>query len=330
MKIATWNVNGLRARLDFVLHWLQARAPDVVGLQELKLTDDEFPVEALRAAGYHAAIHGQKSWNGVAILSREPLTVERRGLPGQAALGARLITASVGDLAFTTLYCPNGKSTDHDDYARKLAWYDSLLALVKGQHDPRRPAVLCGDFNIVPAPIDSWNEAGLAGHIFHTDAERERLRRLLACGFTDLFRHHLPDTQFFSWDYRAGAFHRNHGLRIDLLPRRRLSPQPRAPHRPAARYCERRGAPASRRSRPGLSQEERGAHRLRPRPGHRRARLSGEEGRPGLRHGMSMPVAPDGAGDTVLFGPGVCPAGAAGGRQRPARAACAHSSATVR
>ena len=218
MKIATWNVNGLRARLDFVLHWLQARAPDVVGLQELKLTDDEFPVEALRAAGYHAAIHGQKSWNGVAILSREPLTVERRDLPGQAALGARLITASVGDLAFTTLYCPNGKSTDHDDYARKLAWFDSLLALVEGQHDSRRPAVLCGDFNIVPAPIDSWNEAGLAGQIFHTDAERERLRRLLACGFTDLFRHHLPDTQFFSWwDYRAGAFHRNHGLRIDLL-----------------------------------------------------------------------------------------------------------------
>lgn len=218
MKIATWNVNGLRARLDFLLHWLKARSPDVVGLQELKLTDEEFPVEALRAAGYHAAIHGQKSWNGVAILSREPLTVERRGLPGQAALGARLITASVGELAFTTLYCPNGKSTDHDDYARKLAWYDSLLALVKGQHDPGRAAVLCGDFNIVPAAIDSWNEAGLAGRIFHTDAERERLRRLLACGFTDLFRHHLPDTQFFSWwDYRAGAFHRNHGLRIDLL-----------------------------------------------------------------------------------------------------------------
>jgi len=218
MKIATWNVNGLRARLDFLLHWLQSRQPDVVGLQELKLTDDLFPTDELRAAGYHVETHGQKSWNGVAILSRQPMSLVRRGLPGQEEFGSRLITATVGDLSFTTLYCPNGKSTSHDDYPRKLAWFDSLLQLLEDEHDPRRPTVFCGDFNIVPAPIDSWNEEALNGHIFHTEAERERLQRLLAWGFADLFRQHLPETQFFSWwDYRGGAFHRNHGLRIDLL-----------------------------------------------------------------------------------------------------------------
>ncbi len=218
MKIATWNINGLRARLDFVLHWLASRQPDLVGLQELKLQDDEFPTAEFKAAGYYASIHGQKGWNGVAILSREPITVLRRGLPGQADFGARLITASAGELSFTTVYCPNGKSTDHEDYPRKLAWFESLLELFEEQHDPQEAAILCGDFNIVPAPIDSWNEEALYGHIFHTDPERERFQRLLHWGFADLYRHYLPNTQFFSWwDYRAGAFHRNHGLRIDCL-----------------------------------------------------------------------------------------------------------------
>ena len=218
MKIATWNVNGLRARIDFVLHWLRTREPDVVGLQELKLTDEEFPVDVFRAAGYHAEWFGQKSWNGVAILSREPATVVRRGLPGEEGLGSRLITARVGDVSFTTVYCPNGKSTDHDDFPRKLSWFESLHRLLQTEHDPERPVVLCGDFNIVPAPIDSWDEAALRGHIFHTAAERERLQRVLGWGFTDLFRHHRPDARLFSWwGYRAGAFHRNHGLRIDLL-----------------------------------------------------------------------------------------------------------------
>ncbi len=218
VKIATWNVNGLRARLDFVRHWLDARQPDVVGLQELKLDDDEFPHDEIRSAGYHAVSFGQKGWNGVAVLTREPVSVVQRGLPGQDDFGSRLITAMVGDLSFTTIYCPNGKSVEHDDYPRKLDWFESLAAHFADTHDPSRPTILCGDFNIVPAPIDSWNEEGMVGRIFHTDAERERYHRLHAWGFTDLYRHHLPDTQFFSWwDYRAGAFHRNHGLRIDLI-----------------------------------------------------------------------------------------------------------------
>ncbi len=215
MRLATWNVNGLRARLDFVLHWLAAREPDVVGLQELKLAADQFPHDVFEQAGYQAVTHGQKAWNGVAILSRKPVALVQAGLPGQEDFGARLITAEVGGLTFTTVYCPNGKSTDHADYPRKLAWFDALAAHVGA---PEAPSVLCGDFNICPAAIDSWDEARLAGHIFHTDDERSRFARFAAQGWTDLFRALHPDEQVFSWwDYRGGAFHRGQGLRIDLV-----------------------------------------------------------------------------------------------------------------
>jgi exodeoxyribonuclease-3 len=218
MRIATWNINGLRARLEFLLHWLREREPDLVGLQELKLTDAQFPHAEIEAAGYHAVSHGQKSWNGVAILSRRPAEVTQRGLPGQEDFGARLLTATVDDLSFTTAYIPNGKYVGHDDFPRKLAWLDALAAHFEKQHRPDGPAVLCGDFNIVPTPLDSWNEQSLHGMIFHTDEERARFQRLLDWGLVDLFREHHPDTQAFSWwDYRGGAFHRKQGLRIDFL-----------------------------------------------------------------------------------------------------------------
>jgi exodeoxyribonuclease-3 len=218
VRIATWNINGLRARLDFLRLWLQARKPDLVGLQELKLTNEQFPHAELEAEGYHAVVHGQKSWNGVAILSREEAQVTQRGLPGQDEFGARLITATVADLSFTTVYCPNGKHVGHDDYPRKLAWFDALARHLEERCDPSGPAVVCGDFNICPTDLDSWNGAGFRGDIFHTDAERARYRRLLELGFADVFRVQHPDLQAFSWwDYRGGAFHRKQGLRIDLL-----------------------------------------------------------------------------------------------------------------
>jgi exodeoxyribonuclease-3 len=218
MRVATWNVNGLRARLAFVRLWLRERKPDLVGLQELKLADESFPHAALREEGYFAATHGQRSWNGVAILSREPLPILQRGLPGQEAQGARLLTARAGDLEFTTLYVPNGKHTGHEDFPRKLAWLDALAAHLAERAAPRQRAVVGGDWNLCPAAIDSWNEAELAGSIFHTEAERERFARILAAGFVDLFRRLHPDLQAFSWwDYRGGAFHRRQGLRIDLL-----------------------------------------------------------------------------------------------------------------
>jgi exodeoxyribonuclease-3 len=229
VRIATWNVNGLRARLDFVLHWLRAREPDVVGLQELKVPDAQFPADAFAELGYRALTHGQKSWNGVAILSREPAKTLRKGLPGQEQGGARLLSAEVAGLEFTTVYVPNGKSVGHEDFPRKLAWLDALVEHV-GCGAPGRQAVVCGDFNVVPAALDSWNERELRGHIFHTEVERARFAALLGAGFVDLFRERHPEEQAFSWwDYRGGAFHRGHGLRIDFL----LATPP-----VAARVCE--------------------------------------------------------------------------------------------
>lgn len=218
MRIATWNINGLRARLDLLLLWLRDRKPDVVGLQELKLEEKAFPRAELEAAGYHAVVHGQKSWNGVAILSREPAVATQIGLPGQEAAGARLLTARIGELSFTTVYCPNGKHTGHDDFPAKLAWFESLAVHLRAVAKAEPAAIVGGDFNVVPAPIDSFDEALLHGTIFHTDAERARFAGLVEAGFVDVFRALHPETQAFSWwDYRGGAFHRKQGLRIDLL-----------------------------------------------------------------------------------------------------------------
>lgn len=218
MRVATWNVNGLRSRLDFVKIWLNERKPDLVALQELKLEDDKFPHEELEAAGYVAAVYGQKAWNGVAVLSRHPIEVVQRGLPGEEEAGSRLLTIARGEFHFTSLYCPNGKSVDHEDFSRKLSWFESLADYLESASMASKAAIVCGDFNICPAGLDSWNEAGKKGKIFHTDDERRRYRALLDHGFTDLYRTRYPDRQAFSWwDYRAGSFHRNQGLRIDFL-----------------------------------------------------------------------------------------------------------------
>ena len=218
MRIATWNVNGLRARLDFVLHWLRSREPDIVGLQELKLNEEQFPFHVFEAEGYSAVVEGQKAWNGVAILSREGPGRMSGGLPGQEALGARLVEAQFGDLTFITVYCPNGKHVGHPDFRRKLSWFESLETYLRDRHSPKKSIVLCGDFNLCPAPLDSWNEEGLEGQIFHTGEERERFQSFREWGLADLFRVLHPQEQKFSWwDYRAGAFHQNHGLRIDFL-----------------------------------------------------------------------------------------------------------------
>jgi exodeoxyribonuclease-3 len=218
MRIATWNINGVRARLDFLLQWLAERAPDLVALQELKVGEQQFPFAELEKAGYQAAVLGQKSWNGVAVLARAPLEVVQRGLPGQEELGARLLTARAGDLLFTSVYCPNGKHTGHDDFPRKLGWFDALAEHLARSHPAGAAAVVGGDFNVCPAPLDSWNEELLRGSIFHTDQERARIRRLLDAGWIDLFRARHPDEPGFTWwDYRGGAFHRKQGLRIDFL-----------------------------------------------------------------------------------------------------------------
>jgi exodeoxyribonuclease-3 len=218
MRIATWNVNGLAARLPFLLHWLRSRRPDLVALQELKCVDEKFPTAELEREGYRVATHGQKAWNGVAVLSLAPLEVVQCGLPGQEAYGARLITAQVADLSFTSIYCPNGKSVEHAEFGQKLAWLDALADHVRGRGLSERASVLAGDFNVCPGALDSWNEALFAGTIFHTREERARIARLFEEGFHDAIRARNPELQsFYWWDYRAGSFHQNRGLRIDLL-----------------------------------------------------------------------------------------------------------------
>lgn len=218
MRVATWNINGLQARLDFLVHWLRARQPDFVCLQELKLEDEKFPHLVFEGEGYQALVHGQKAWNGVAILSRERGQVVTRGLPGMEDLGARLLTGVYGRLEIASIYCPNGKSLQHEDYPRKLAWFEELDRYLAGELSNRDSYILGGDFNLCPEPIDSWNEEKLAGTIFHTEAERAAFQKLRDKGLIDLYRQEHPDRQMFSWwDYRAGAFHRNQGLRIDFL-----------------------------------------------------------------------------------------------------------------
>ena len=218
MRIATWNINGLKARIDYLALWLETRRPDVVGLQELKTEDALFPHARFAELGYTAHVHGEKAWNGVAVLCRQPAEVVQRGLPGQADFGARLITVRVNGLEFTTVYCPNGKTLEHADYQRKLAWFDALArhwADRQGLDDAR---VICGDFNVCPDVLDTWRGEAGDGEIFCTVEERARFDALLAQGLVDLWRDRHPEERAFSWwDYRGGSFHRGHGLRIDTL-----------------------------------------------------------------------------------------------------------------
>ena len=216
MRIATWNVNGLRARLDFIRIWLERRQPDIVGLQELKAAVDDFPHSAFEDMGYQAVLHGQKGWNGVAVLSRLPIDDSFLGLPAQENMGARLAGARIGGLTFVTVYCPNGKSLQHEDFGRKLAWFDDLADFWSKQG--AEAGILCGDFNVAPHPLDSWLGPDADGRIFHTPEERRRFDALLRTGLVDLYRDAHPDASAYSWwDYRGGAFRFGHGLRIDFL-----------------------------------------------------------------------------------------------------------------
>ena len=253
MHIATWNVNGLRARMEFITHWLKSRAPDVVGLQEVKVSDEDFPHANFRALGYHAVVHGEKGWNGVAVLSRTPAEAETLGLTGRENDGARLLRVQVSGLHFATVYCPNGKTLNHPDFPRKLAWLDALRDYLAGL-DRDVAFVIGGDFNIVPAALDCWQGAAADGSIFCTAEERSRYRSLLDLKLTDLFRHVHPDEQKFSWwDYRGGSFHRG----------------PRAAHRSVAGYASRGLAGAPRGDRSRVPQEEGRSHCVRSRAGVR-------------------------------------------------------------
>ena len=226
MKIATWNVNSIKARLANLLDWLKTAEPDVVLLQEIKCQDDDFPALELRAAGYDALVHGQKSYNGVAILSRRPMTLVRRGLPGDADdTQARYIEADVEDLRIASLYLPNGNpvgGTDGqgaDKFAYKLAWMARLQAHAAALLREERPFVLGGDYNVCPTDDDVYDPAGWAEDALCHPRTRNAFHALLNLGLTEAFRALHPGERhrYSFWDYQARAWPLDNGLRIDHL-----------------------------------------------------------------------------------------------------------------
>ena len=222
MKIATWNVNSLSVRLGQVLDWLAAHPVDVLALQELKLTDDKFPLAALQEAGYHAVALGQKTYNGVALLARAPLREVQRNLPGLADAQARFIAATIdteaGPLRLLNGYFVNGQAPGSEKFAYKMDWLQALHGYVQQELAQHPRLVLLGDFNIAPEDRDSYDAEGLRGSIHHTDEERAHFQALLALGLTDAFRlFEQPAKSFSWWDYRMLGFQKNRGLRIDHI-----------------------------------------------------------------------------------------------------------------
>ena len=218
MKIASWNVNSIRARREHVLTWLDANAPDVLGLQEIKVETAGFPLTDFDALGYHAVIEGQKTYNGVALLSREPPDDPARGLRDFEDEQKRLVAATYGDVRVINVYVPNGQSVGSDKYRYKLDWLDALAGHVAAELERYPKLVLLGDFNITPDDRDVHDPDEWREQILCSTAERGKLRQLLDLGLTDAFRlFDQPEKSFSWWDYRAAAFRRNRGLRIDLI-----------------------------------------------------------------------------------------------------------------
>ena len=213
MRIVTWNINSLNARKDFAALFLDQVAPDVLALQELKLETDKVPREPFESRGYHVAIFGQAKWNGVAIAAKAPISDVITGVSGDEG-ESRLLAATIDGIRFVDVYCPQGQTADSDKFAYKLRFYDALIGWLEGQ-DPMAPMVLLGDFNVAPAPEDIYDPIGLAGVPSFHPLEHERWKRLEAWGAIDVVKPHVKPGAFSFWDYRAGDFHQNRGMRID-------------------------------------------------------------------------------------------------------------------
>ena len=221
-QIATWNVNSLSVRLPQVIDWLAANPVDALCLQELKLTDEKFPFKALEAAGYHSVAFGQKTYNGVAILSRTPMHNMNKNITEFADEQSRVIVATMstplGEVRIINGYFVNGQEPGSDKFAYKMKWLDSLKAMVKSELASCPQLVLAGDFNITFDDRDTYDAEGLRETIHHTTAERDHFKALLALGMTDAFRmFEQPEKSYSWWDYREFAFRRNRGLLIDRI-----------------------------------------------------------------------------------------------------------------
>jgi exodeoxyribonuclease-3 len=217
MKIVTWNVNSLNVRAELVGLYLDAVAPDVLCLQELKLPDDKVPTELFESRGYHVAVHGQKSWNGVLIASKRPLEEVHRGLDPADEGESRLISALTGGIRVVNLYCPQGQSVESPKFEYKLRFYDGLLDWLGGSCDLAGPLVLLGDLNIAPRPEDVWSPEEMEGIPSFHPLEHARWARLVSLGLEDAVVARIKPRTFTFWDYRGAAFRFNQGMRIDHL-----------------------------------------------------------------------------------------------------------------
>jgi exodeoxyribonuclease-3 len=244
MKIASWNVNSLNVRLPQVLAWLAAEAPDLLALQETKLVDEKFPRAEIEAAGYRAVYAGQKTYNGVAILSRAPATEVVSDIPKLDDGQRRVLAATYGDLRVINLYVPNGESVNSDKYRYKLDWLAALAQWLRAELASHPRLVVLGDLNIAPEPRDVYDPKAWEGSVLFSEPERAAFRRLLELGLCDTFRRfEQPDGSYSWWDYRMQGFRRNLGLRIDHIlasaalcqacTASRIDKAPRAAERPS-------------------------------------------------------------------------------------------------
>ena len=220
MRIATWNVNSIKQRLEHLLVFLKSAEPDVVCLQELKCIDQAFPRAEVESAGYNVATHGQKAYNGVAILAKSPIEDVRRGLPGEADEQARYIEGAIsargGVVRGASIYLPNGKPIGTPKFDYKLAWMDRLAAHARDLLKLEEPLVLCGDYNVIPEPADAANPAAWASDALFQPESRAKFRALTYLGLTDAVRACSTEPGLYTfWDYQAFAFQRNNGIRID-------------------------------------------------------------------------------------------------------------------
>jgi exodeoxyribonuclease-3 len=221
--IATWNVNSVRQRLEGLTAWLKERQPDVVCLQEIKCMDDAFPREPIEALGYHVAVHGQKTFNGVAILSKLPLEDVSRGLIGdeddvQARFLEAVVSGPAGAVRVVSLYLPNGNPPDTEKYSYKLSWIDRLITFSLERLKLEEPLVLAGDYNVIPTAADAKNPAAWVNDALFLPQTRARFQALVNLGLTDALRAVSDASDLYTfWDYQAGAWQKNNGIRIDHL-----------------------------------------------------------------------------------------------------------------
>ncbi|MEH6476564.1 MAG: exodeoxyribonuclease III [Sneathiella sp.] len=223
MKIACWNVNSVKARLPRLIDYLTESSVDVLCLQELKTIDEGFPREEVEALGYHIETHGQKTYNGVAILSKFPIEDVLRGLPGDDSdEQARYIEATINGVRIASIYLPNGNPVDTEKFPYKLGWMDRLISHAKKLLTSETPVVLSGDYNVIPQDEDCYDAKAWEGDALTRPESRHKFRQLLNMGYTDAYRSFTPDVNYTFWDYQRGAWQKDNGIRIDHLL---LSPQ---------------------------------------------------------------------------------------------------------